>query len=173
MKYQYGVMVIITIMSGNGINKMSYRMSGEALWTFLSLFTLPVEKQIELIGGLTDDEQVTRDKFFVSNSLLLSNAIWCRRDSWIEDFDFLYDYERQGFSELQIRFNTALSNTSQVDIYKKDYIESEQWRELRRVGLEILERSGLPPNPPESAIDFNEYLEIVIDPEHGLICINC
>lgn len=41
------------------------------------------------------------------------------------------------------------------------------------MGLEILERSGLPPNPPESAIDFNEYLEIVIDPEHGLICINC
>ena len=38
---------------------------------------------------------------------------------------------------------------------------------------DLLQMSELPSNLPNKVIDFNEYLEIVIDPNYGLVCINC
>jgi hypothetical protein len=153
---------------------MCDRQSGEGLWILLSVLVLPIERQIEVIGGLTDDEHEINDKMFVSNSLLFSDALYCYGYSWVDqDFDFLYDFEEHKPSRLQEAFIAAIAGTSTLDKYKSQFINSVEWAEVRRLGSLILEMSGLPPNPVEQPIDFNEYLEIVIDPEHGLIAINC
>ena len=93
---------------------------------------------------------------------------------WVDEFSFLYDDKNEDFSEIQKSFISAIDALSdEVCVYKKDYIESKEWHLVRSVGLDILQMSELPSNLPNKVIDFNEYLEIVIDPNYGLVCINC
>jgi hypothetical protein len=141
---------------------------GDMLWIFLSLLTLPVDKQIYLIGGLMDDDDIVQDKFFVSNSKLLTCALSRFCHSWVDEgFNFFLDIDSQTNSSLYQDFQKAISEAGGFNIYKKDFITRIEWHNLRHVAEVILEKSGLPACNIAEPIDFNDFMEMVVDPVTG------
>ncbi len=127
--------------------------SGETFWMFLSLLSLPVEKQIEILGGLpTKDDPLVTDYSQNPASNLLA-VLYEYYSGWLDEFfpncpnaEALY---------------LAVNGGKEFKFSQDNFIHDDEWEELRTLAKRALKESGLEPFPVPDRIDFDRYIEIV------------
>lgn len=139
----------------------------EILWMLLSILSLSTENQILLIGD-KENSYNNMDNYFRR----FASALEVYKYSFVDEFDFLYDFQKDQFSSIQQSFSEALSKISDLDMNKISFSDGMNWRHVREIGKKILNKTELPLFKPLEVIDFNELLEFVYDDNDFLIRYN-
>ena len=146
--------------------------ASEMLWTLLSLLSFPLDQQVFLLGAF--DENDIKKNVLKSPALQLLNALQGRQYSWVDDFDFLWDSEKQDYSRIQQAFSESLDAVSdQCCRSERLYRESAAWIHVRQVGVGLLKMSALPIIQIDQPLDFErDFLEFVYDEVGDLVGFN-
>lgn len=139
----------------------------EILWMLLSILSLSTENQILLIG-YKENSYNNMDNDFRR----FASALEVYKYSFVDEFDFLYDFQKDQFSSIQQSFSEALSKISDLDMNKISFSDGMNWRYVREIGKKILNKTELPLFEPLEVIDFNELLEFIYDDNDVLIGYN-
>lgn len=125
--------------------------SGETFWLMISLLCLPVEEQIEIIGGLPDEGDELANDYERNPASFLLSTIYEYYNGWLDEFypncpcaEALYD---------------AVNGGSEFLMTRDAYVNSDSWKRLRELARMALEESGLPLFPVPDKINFDKYIE--------------
>lgn len=139
----------------------------EILWMLLSILSLSTENQILLIGDKENSYNNMDNDF-----RRFASALEVYKYSFVDEFDFLYDFQKDQFSSIQQSFSESLSKLSDLDMNKISFSDGMNWRHVREIGKKILNKTELPLFKPLEVIDFNELLEFIYDDNDVLIGYN-
>ena len=141
---------------------MYYEDSSDLFWKLISILTLPIEKQINIIGKLP--EKQFKDPY-ITNLYLFHCSLETYIGSWIDEFDFLYIDEQP--SALYKDFIEAIDTIDYTDcLTTQDFIKNRKWNHLRALAKEFLAKSGLPAIEIQEFVNFGEYVRVFIN-EYG------
>jgi hypothetical protein len=122
----------------------------ETIWMFFSLLTLPVDRQIEIIGGVPHQGEPLVGNLRDNAGLLLSTMQEYYIGWWDEfapecpNAEVLFDF---------------INKMTEPGSYE-NFTEGDQWKKLRRLAKAVLDEVGLDPWPVPNRIDFNDYIEV-------------
>lgn len=139
----------------------------EILWMLLSILSLSTENQILLIGDKENSYNNMDNDF-----RRFASASEVYKYSFVDEFDFLYDFQKDQFSSIQQSFSESLSKISDLDMNKISFSDGMNWRHVREIGKKILNKTELLLFEPLEVIDFNELLEFIYDDNDVLIGYN-
>lgn len=139
----------------------------EIFWMLLSILSLSTENQILLIGDKENSYNNMDNDF-----RRFASALEVYKYSFVDEFDFLYDFQKDQFSSIQQSFSEALSKISDLDMNKISFSDGMNWRHVREIGKKILNKTELLLFEPLEVIDFNELLEFIYDDNDVLIGYN-
>lgn len=139
----------------------------EILWMLLSILSLSTENQILLIGDKENSYNNMDNDF-----RRFASASEVYKYSFVDEFDFLYDFQKDQFSSIQQSFSEALSKISDLDMNKISFSDCMNWRHVSEIGKKILNKTELLLFEPLEVIDFNELLEFIYDDNDVLIGYN-
>lgn len=138
---------------------MKPTLSGETIWMFISLLTLPVDHQLKIIGGVPHRGNPALKDYTRNNAIHLLSVIGEYYISWLDEF-----YPECPNAEALIDFVETMGFYYSYE----DFKEGDEWNELRRLAKAALEEVGLEPWPVPDSINFNDYIEI-IHPKYGML----
>lgn len=129
--------------------------SAETFWMLLSLLCLPIDKQIEIIGGVPkDDDPITGKIDLVNNpASQLIDTLVQYYNGWWDEFE-----PNVGSAEELYRM---IDGGEPIGFTEADFISSESWKKLRQLAKASLNEVGLEPWPVPEKINFADYIEIV------------
>lgn len=140
-------------------------------WQLLSVLTLPIHQQIQIIGGLPTKR--LSQKPYITNAFLFFTALETYKGSWKDEFDGWWDNENQQAMPFFSKFEQTLFNMNESDCYSQTEFLNKNWQTLRQLAKEILAIENLPAIkfPENETIDFNRLVRVFID-ENGHILVD-
>ena len=131
----------------------------QMLWTLLSVLTVPMEEQLRLIGAETVlfDEEGNG----YSGIYFYQCALSRYRHSWVDEFDFMLNDEVHPTwqEQLEQSYSVLRSLGRPIEYFKS----SSEWQVFRAFVPKLLERVGLPPDPPAVPLDYDDYMRVMIN----------
>ncbi|WP_374536726.1 hypothetical protein [Chitinimonas taiwanensis] len=124
---------------------------GETYWMFLSLLCLPIDKQLELIGGVP----LNSTSHISMHGTNADHVLWVIEEYYIGWFD---EVSKGGAAEeIQELIQTGAFGFPN---YLMDFIDGAQWKKLRSLACMAISQAGLDVWPIDRAIDFNDFIEL-------------
>ena len=128
--------------------------TAETFWMLLSLLCLPVDRQMEIIGGVAKDGCLEGQNNFVNNpASQLIDTMYQYYNGWWDEFEPAVENAEKLFQ--------MLDGGSIFGFTEQDFISGYSWIELRKLAKAVLEEAKLEPWPVPNKIDFSDYIEIV------------
>jgi hypothetical protein len=126
--------------------------SADVMWLLLSLLILPVEKQIEVIGGIPAKGDLLTREFSRNNAALLLRALEEFSVSWSDEFEPSCSAAKQ-----LVDIVSTMSSEQCLD----SFLDGSEWRRLRKLASEALREVGLEPHPVPQRLDLADYVEVL------------
>ena len=126
--------------------------NGETFWMLLTLLTLPVKQQIELIGGLPKRGDPRSLDYSNNNASFLLGTLSEYYNGWWDEFEPSCPNAEKLMSFIE---------NESFELSEESYENEENWRKLREFAALALRESGLDPWPISNQINFDDYIEIV------------
>jgi len=126
--------------------------TGEPFWLFLSILCLPIEEQLEIIGGVPSKKDNSKISMHGTNADHLLWALEEYYNGWYDEID------ENGPGEEII---TLIQSGSFEQInYLESFVEGKSWLKIRSLAKEAIKQAKLEPWPINGTINFYEYIEL-------------
>lgn len=133
----------------------------DIFWMLLSIFYLSEDRQLEIIDIKHHTKQGE-----ITNLYLFKCSLETYASSWIDEFDFLYDSNIDEPTDYYLNFIEILGHIQVNDCLRaSQYINGQKWKLTKKLGMNILKTSGLPPLTLKNPIDFTQLIRVFFNQE--------
>ena len=135
------------------MNTNNFNSAANCIWLFLSILTMKIDKQIEVIGGLPKYKESTYEQRVDNGANYMLHIFDVRHVGWIDEFEPCPEFE--------IFLNIV--RAMPLEQSYEDFVDGDEWKRMRQQALLVLNEAGLSAcEIPPGKIRFSEYTEILL-----------